>query len=181
MPGYCLHCHFNDSYAFSDRDDVRRCKDCGQLTAKWKESLVGLKVHKRRKADISATYDGVTVVSHRFKQICEQNKLTGAVFIPLPSDPAFFRITSLKIVKFDPVPAETEFENLCPTCGQYESVTGVTPITLRRRSVVPDMGFARTDLEFASNDEKHPLILCGVSAGKILKEARLRGLEFESF
>ena len=181
MLGYCLWCHFNDSDAFSDRDDVRRCKDCGQLTAKWKESLVGLKVRKRRNADISVTYDGVVVVSHRFKQVCEQNKLTGAVFLPLPSDPSFFRITSVKIVKFDPVPAKTEFENLCPTCGQYESVTRTKPLTLKKRSVVPDMGFARTDLEFASDDEKHPLLLCGVSAGKMLKEAGLRGLEFEAF
>lgn len=181
MNGFILNCNDNDTSAFEDRDDVHRCKRCGLLTAKWKESLEGLKIHKLRKADISCTYDGIDVVSHRFKEVCEKNRLTGVIFLPLPQDPAFFRIDSTCIVKFNPKPAETRFENLCPVCGQYESIVGTSPTTLKRGSVVPDRGFTKTDLEFASNDEKSPLLLCGVSAGEILKKSKLRGLELEEF
>ncbi len=32
-------------------------------------------------------------------------------------------------------------------------------------------------VEFASNDEKHPLLICGDEAAKILRATKLKGLE----
>jgi hypothetical protein len=42
---------------------------------------------------------------------------------------------------------------------------------------VPERGFAQTDLEFASGDEKHAILLCGIEAGSILTKAKLNGLD----
>jgi hypothetical protein len=179
--GYRLAGDVNGSHAFYGREDLKRCKRCNGLLAKWEESLVGLVLRMRRRCDISTTYDGVLVVSERFRAFCAENVLTGAIFVPLPDDPGFFRLDSKNIVEFDAERAGTRFINRCDVCGQFESVVGTRPFFLKPGSAIPDMGFARTDLEFASGDEKGPEILCGPSAGRMLNEAWrrkvLRGLD----
>ena len=201
MTGFTVDSLFNDSYAFRDRaairedtpwyelhqtivpnmsgtprSGVRRCTNCGELLAKWDEPLTGLRIKKRR-YDISCTYDGVTVVSHRFKDVYETNNLTGLKFIPLPDDPDFFQIQATDIVPFDANRRGTRFEKQCSVCGHYKSVVGATPVYLKDGSSIPDKGFVRTDLEFASDDEKSPLFLCGQTAGGILNAAKLKGLD----
>jgi ribosomal protein S27AE len=200
MLGFRLSFQDNDSYAFRDRPairedtywyeamqtltpnmsgaskpGVRRCPQCGELLAKWEEPLTGLRIKKRR-YDISCTYDGVDVVSHRFKEVYEANGLTGLKFIPLPDDPDFFQIQATEIVPFDAEASGTRFGDRCSRCGQYKWI--VTPRrVLKEKSTIPANGFVRTDLEFAGDDEKHPLLLCGQTAGDVLKAAKLKGLD----
>lgn len=157
--------------------DFARCKVCGQLIDKWDHSFKDL-VLKKRNYDISCTYDGVDVVSARFKAICEENNLAGLVFQLLPSDPSFFSIRATKVVSFDAQRRKTRFLNQCTSCGQFKTVVGATPVFLTAGSQVGAAEFARTDLEFASGDEKHPLLLCGETAHTILSKYNLRGLEF---
>lgn len=201
MIGYYFSVWDNDSYAFRNRPSVRegsyryelhqailpnmsgspktgvrRCTTCGELLSKWDEPLPGLKI-KKRKYDISCTYDGITVASNRFKEVYDANHLQDLRFIPLPDDPSFYQIQARAIVRFDAEQRGTRFEKICAVCGQYESVVGATPVYLRQDESIPKSGFARTDLEFASGDEKHPLLLCGVDAGEILKSAKLRKLD----
>jgi len=180
MIGYRLDGHDNGSHAFYDRPDVRRCAACGELLDKWNESLTRLRVRGRRKFDISATYDGVLVVSHRFRGACEANALTGLEFTSLPRDPDFSAINSPDVVQFDAERAHTQFINRCSTCGRYKEVIGPDPVSLKPGNTIPDRGFVRTDLEFASGDEKHPLILCGTTTGQILKQSGLKGLELQA-
>jgi hypothetical protein len=159
----------------ASRVTPRRCSTCGELLAKWEEPLTGLVIKKRR-FDLSVTYDGVYIASHAFRTICCVNGLTGIDFFALPDDPDFFSLQVTYVVKFDAERAGTRFSKLCPKCGRYESVVGVTPICLMPGVMVPDTGFARTDLDFGTRDGKAPAILCGVSAGRILKAAKLKGL-----
>jgi hypothetical protein len=195
MLGFTLYGGDNDSYAFREyppltelqrihqelipdmsgasRPGVQRCAACGDLLAKWDERLTGLRIRKRR-YDISCTYDGVTVVSGRFKAVYYDNQLTGLIFKRLPDDPEFDAIQATEIIKigFD---SRTKFVKQCRVCGRYESVVGPNFALLER--AVPDRGFAQTDLEFASGDEKHPILLCGVESGSILRRAKLKGLD----
>ena len=180
MQGYIVFGQHNGSFAFYGRSDVRRCEKCGELLAKWDESLAGLKI-KRRKYEVSATYDGVTVVSRRFQSVYDSNRLEGLVFQELPSAPDFLAVMATDVVQFDAKERETRFINKCPVCGRFEEVIGATPAYLMEGEVVPDRGFVRSDLEFASFDEKGPLILCGPAAGEVLKKARFRGLDLEEF
>lgn len=205
MTGFAVYGQFNDSYAFRDRPaihehtpayelqqtlvpdmsgasrpGVRRCPACGGLLAKWEDPLKGLVIKKRR-FDISITYDGIVVVSNTFKSAYDSNGLSGLRFIPLPDDPEFSKIQAIEVVAFDAERRKTRFIKQCATCGQFESVVGATPVYLKERSTVSDLGFVRTDLEFASDDEKHPLLLCGLSAGKALKNAKLKGLDLIAF
>jgi hypothetical protein len=198
MIGYYFSVHDNDSYAFrvyprltqyqkvhqtiipdmsgESRQDVRRCPECGELLNKWNEVLKGLKI-KRRRLDISCTYDGVDVVSARFKQVYESNALTGLRFIPLLDDPEFTQIQATAVVEFDAIKRGTRFEKKCPVCGRFAVVVGATPVCLEEGSVIPERGFVWTDLEFGSDDGKSPLLLCGISAGQVLTNAKLNGLD----
>jgi hypothetical protein len=200
VKGFAVSCQDNDSYAFRPEPEgarrtrayklqqsvvpdmsanpypgPRRCSKCGELLAKEKEPLYGL-VIKRRRFDISTTYDGIDIASPAFKSIYESHGLTGLEFIPLPDDPHFFQIRAKRIVKFDAERVGTKFTNQCPLCGRYESVVVADPVILKPNSRIPAKGFVRTDLEFASEDEKFPLLLCGVTAGEILKAGKMKGL-----
>jgi len=198
MVAYVVYGNKNDSYAFREypplteyqrihqelipdmsgrsRSGVRRCEVCGELLAKWDEPLVGLVV-KKRKYDIATTYDGVMVVSGGFKAAYEENGLSGLVFRQLPDDPSFFSVQATRVVAFDAERRKTRFIKPCPVCGHFESVIGATPVFLKAGNAIGEREFVRTDLEFASGDEKHPLLLCGDAAAKALSSAKLKGLD----
>jgi len=200
MTLYLVDCVDNDSYAFREypeltanqrvhqaivpdmsgqsRSGLRRCEACGELLDKWNESLEGFIVRKR-KLDISSSYDGVTVVSVRFKSMYESTDLSGLVFCQLPDDPKFFAIRPERAVEYDAERRGTRFVKPCPQCGRYESVVGATPVYLKPGAEIAANEFVRTDLEFGSDDEKSPLLLCGNSAAMALRAANLEGLELE--
>jgi hypothetical protein len=155
---------------------AHRCAACGELLNKWEETLSGLVVKKRR-YDIASTYDGVDVVSRRFKSTFEKAGLTGLVFRQLPDDPTFFATGATRAVLFDSERRKTRFVGPCAKCGRYESVVGATPVYLSPGSNVNRNECVRTDLEFGSDDEKSPLLICGDIAAEALSSAKLRGLD----
>jgi hypothetical protein len=204
LQGFIVDGHDNESYAFREqpkakarsrgrriqqsvapdmsadpRTSPRRCPKCGELLDKWTEPLFGLTITKRR-LDFSATYDGIDIASARFRQVYTKNRLTGLVLTALPDDSEFFHVQAKQVVRFDAGRVGTEFHNQCSRCGRYESVIGADPVLLMAGNRIPSRGFVRTDLEFASSDEKAPLLLCGVKAAEILKAARLKGLSLEA-
>ena len=158
---------------------VHRCESCGELTSKWNEPLINLFIKKRR-FDISITYDGVLIASQRFKTIYDANHLLGLIFHQLPVDGEFFAIHALKVVEFDAERRKTRFINPCPRCGRFESVIGATPVFLKRGSKIEGLEFVRTNLEFGSADGKHPLLICGQVAADILSCAKLKGLDIST-
>ena len=155
---------------------VHRCEACGELTSKWDEPLLDLVVKKRR-LDISITHDGVLIASRRFKSIYDQKELSGLVFRQLQDDRDFFAVHALKVVEFDAERRKTQFIAPCPRCGRFESVVGATPVFLKDGREVERREFVRTDLEFGSGDEKHPLLICGQVAADSLSNAQLYGVD----
>ena len=170
---------YNNLYFFYGRTDIKRCPVCKELLAKWDEDLTVelsvVPVHRRkRKYDISSSYDGVTMVSRRFKELYEHSGMTGLQFTDLGDDA--FAIRSTNIVRFDTLRSAVRFVKKCDVCGRYESVVFSGAVALLPGNVVPPVGFARTDLEFASGDEKHPILLCGDEVAKMLWAAKLTGV-----
>jgi hypothetical protein len=156
---------------------VQRCGTCRELIDKWSAPLAGIVV-KKRKYDIAITYDGLVTVSGRFKLSYESARLSGLDFHQLPDDPEFFAITAVRMVRCDSGRRKTDFIDRCPRCGRFESVVGATPVYLKDGTAIGETEFVRTDLEFGSGDEKHPLLLCGDGAAKALSKAKLKGLDF---
>jgi hypothetical protein len=168
----------NDLYFLRDRPDVTRCSSCGALTKKWEEDMSSVPIPVNGRYDVSYSYDGVLVVTRKFKDVVADEGIVGMEFRPLQE--GLFSASAARVVQFDAKSRETRFENRCPTCHIYESVVGATPVFLMPGATVPDNGVARTDLEFGSDDEKGPLIICGDEAARKLRKRRLRGLTLEA-
>ena len=144
------------------------------MLKKWDEDLTSVPIAKPPKYDVSYSYDGVLVMSARAREVIVAAGMSGMEFRPLQA--GLFSARPSVVVAFDAAARETRFEKPCPVCGTYEEVAGATPVFLKPGAVVPDNGFARTDLEFGSGDEKMPLVLCGDQAAQVLKSKRLKGL-----
>jgi hypothetical protein len=177
MLPYRLSIHDNGSHAFVGRTDLRRCGTCGELLSKWSEPLTGLVVRAKGRLDFSCTYDGINIASAAFKELYDNNRMLGLSFSTLPNDPRYLSVTADIVVSFDSERRQTRFDKQCPACGRYESVAGATPVFLQEDSVVPENGFARTDIEFGSGDQKSPVLLCGISARAVLMGAGLKGFD----
>ena len=197
MDGYRFSLQWNDSYAFRDypsltehqrlhqqlvpdmsgrsRPGIQRCAACGGLLSKWDEPLTGLVINQRQ-YDLSVTYDGIVVASGIFRRVYDEACLTGLVFRALPADPEFYSIQAVRVVNFDHERRKTRFLKKCSVCGHWESVIGATPVLLKSGSVLGDVEFVRTDLEFGNSDGKHPLVLCGIVAGRALANYGLKGV-----
>ena len=153
------------------------CPTCGRKTdSKYINPDFRL---KRRKWDIGITYDGYTIVSERFKQLCKDHRWKGVQFVPLPAEPGFYVLTLVNTVKFDAKRRQTRFEDWCRTCKAYFSVVGATPVYLKEVHEPILNGFFRSDLEFASGHEQHPLMIVGIETAKALKAAKLPKMHFE--
>ena len=188
---------YNDSYAFReyprlsrnqrmhqailpdmsgrDRPGVRRCDICHELVDKWSLPLAGLRL-KRRKYDISITYDGVYVASRTFVSACDRLNIEGPTFSLLPEEDDFFSVKFERTVGFDIEKRGTRLLGPCPTCGQCDEVIGANPIFLVAGAVIGELEIVRTDIEFGSDDGKMYLLLCGAKARQLLSEEGLRGV-----
>ncbi|HEV7281066.1 MAG TPA: hypothetical protein VGN57_12750 [Pirellulaceae bacterium] len=200
MTVYHFHLRDNESYAFraapkltefqkvyqeilpdfsGEALPAKRCDACGELLDKWNESLAGLKVRKRR-YDASYTYDGLLIVSARFKEVYDASHLRGLRFRGLPDDPAFFDAQATRRVEYDSIRRQTRFIKPCSACRRFESVVGATPVFLAPHVTVAPDEFVHTDVEFASKDEKGPLLLCGETVTAVLKREKLKGICLEA-
>lgn len=175
---YGLSVRGNDLVFFGDRQDVKRCSVCSALLDKWKEDLSVVPIRRAPKFDVSYSNSGIYVVTKRFRACVEENALVGLTFTPLQA--GLFSVRPKVSVPFDAERRGTRFLKQCQVCGQYESVVGATPVFLAATASVPERGFVRTDLEFGSFDEKHPLVLCGSEAAEVLRGANLKGLTLVS-
>ncbi|MEZ6121496.1 MAG: hypothetical protein R3C28_33745 [Pirellulaceae bacterium] len=125
---------------------------------------------RRRKRDLTATYDGYVLVSARFRRFCESNNWHHDVqFAKLPADDDYFAFKPSRTLEFDAERRKTRFEDHCPECGEYFNVIGATPVFLRNVSQPLSEGFFRSDLEFASGHEQHPLIILGIETAQAVK------------
>lgn len=177
IAGFVIYGHDNQSYAFADHPSHLRCA-CGLYIDKWKQLPVNFRLC-RRSLDVSATFDGATIVSERFRHLYQNSRWSGLEFRDLPSEPGFFQIVASAVIVFDSVTRGTRFLDLCTICGRFRSVAGATPVFLGVPGAIPSNSFVRTDVEFGTGAEMHPLIICGAETGQTLKMAGLRGLDLE--
>lgn len=173
--GFDLMGEDNDTLAFGEREGVKRCVFCSNLLEKWQAPLDGVRLIVRS-LEVSCTIDGLLIVNQRFKELVERHRFGGIRFIQLPSDPGFFSVLPTATVKFDAARLGTRFEGKCHQCGQYDEVIGADPIVLQGNAHISPKGFARSDLEFGSHDEKAPVVMCGIEVAEMLRTADFSGM-----
>lgn len=155
IAGYRLDVVDNDSYMLRAGLPYPACINCGFVTDReWIDRDFQL---NKQNFDASYTYDGYLIVSDRFRSLAEGR---GARFVRLPSQPDFYSCRVDALVRFDAVKRGTRFEDYCDVCHRYRSVAGATPVYLHDPLPL-DAGFVRTDIEFGTGNERHPIILVG--------------------
>lgn len=165
----------NDSYMIGD-NGISRCKTCGYKTDyEYLNPDFKLTI---KKFDISYTYDGACIVSERFKHYCADEKLDGLEFIAIKNAPEHYLLIANNIIAFDPEKANTVFENYCESCHSYESVISGN-IALKNITQPIIDGIYRTDLVFASEDEKSPILIVGTRTFEKMNAQEFKGIDFE--
>jgi len=145
------------------------CRGCGIATDRlWVDPSFAL----ASAPDASYTYDGYLIVSQRFREVLGEADVR---YVELPCSAGFYSLTVARQVRFDAQRRGTSFNNPCPECGRYYDVAGAIPVFLLDEVGPEDI--ARTDVEFGSADEQHPLILLGVAVGLRLTAAGLTGVD----
>lgn len=121
------------------------------------------------KYDFCFTYENRLLLSATARAFLEEHA-SNIGFAQINHDPAIFVPIVTSVVTFDTVRRHTKFENLCDTCGQYQSVVGATPPYLKDPGLVQPNGFYRTDVEFGSGREKAPSFIVGENLKRFLEQ-----------
>ena len=188
LVGFTLDGHYNGTYMYEPTDvALTKCLHCGyrldffitnpNYTLKKTSKSLHIGKAVSGQADLSATYDGQTIVSRQFRDFCLQQGYKGMQFVDFPKDPEYFHLIVMPEVAFDPVRRGTRFEDFCSVCGNYGSVIGANPAYLQVVEPLKD-GFYRSDILFGSADNKNPLIIVGIDTKSKLRIAKLKGLVF---
>ncbi|MFB3429287.1 MAG: hypothetical protein ABL309_00020 [Phycisphaerales bacterium] len=154
---------------------VNRCSHCGRILNK--QDVFDLKSAKfSSRWDLSESRDGFQVASEKFVRVCREGGFGNLEFHPIGK--SFYVVECTRMVRFDVKRSHVRFENLCPACGQYESVVGPLPAPLLLDRNVGPRDFVWTDLHFSTLDEQGPLLIAGESAVSALRSAKLKRLYF---
>jgi hypothetical protein len=155
---------------FPDLTDIPKCDICGYRTDyRYNNQKFSL---KRKTLDYSSTYDGINIVSLKFKEFCVRYGYTNLVFLPIKKNPDFFQFyIEGNILKYE---ARLK-EKLCEGCNQYESIVGPSA-NLAKISTPLEDGFYQSDLWFASGNEKSPVVIIGPKTLQNLKTERLSNI-----
>lgn len=170
--GYIISGYDNDSWMtgscdklFHEAGNVPKCKKCAYRTH-YRYTNPNFRL-KRKTMDFSSTYDGITIVSLKFKEFCLRCGYDNLRFVELSKSPGFFQFyVEGNIIEYD---AGLK-EKFCDACGQYESV--VAPI-IKGSGITEPLhdGFYQSDLWFGSGNEKSPLtIIAPVTKEKLAIE-----------
>lgn len=178
--GYEIYGYGNDSYMtgscdelLSELKDIPKCGACGYRTDyRYTNSEFWL---KRKTLDFSATYDGITIVSLKFKEFCLRYGYTNLEFIPLPKVPNFFQFyVNNNVLSYKAYSRV----NLCTKCGMYESVT-VPEMNLEDIIEPLADGFYQSDLWFASRNEKSPIFVIAPKTRENFKKEGFNNICFK--
>lgn len=162
------------------KDGVAHPATCATCGRKTDSEFVDPKYKaKRRRWDVGGTYDGYVVVSKRFREFCRKQRWKGMSFLPIPGDTDFFVLRLSNVLTFDSKRRKTRFEDPCPTCGEFYNVIGANPVYLCGVTQPIEEGFFRSDLEFASGPEQHPLILVGIGTADKLRKQKFQKLDLK--
>ena len=171
---YDLCADDNDSYMYElNNENPNLCKECGFII-NLKYLNPNFRV-KKRIFDISYTYDNRCIVSVKFKVFCKRLGYKGIDFLKLPNDKEYFYFSVNNIIKIDIERKKIYYNNLCKTCGNYESITPATPIILKDIHSPLEDGFYWTDISFGSGNEKEPLTIVGVKTVEKMKKEKFKG------
>lgn len=149
---------------------------CPQCGGKTDAGYVGpdYRVKKRRR-DITTTYDGYTLVSERLRNVLQEGGANRDDFVALPADAEFYWLRPQATLEY----SAAERAKPCPSCGQF--IDEVVPVPLFLGNLVAPIssGVYRSSLEFGSAPLKAFQIVVGQHVASALQEGSFVGIELE--
>jgi hypothetical protein len=160
---------------FFDKGNRLRCDSCGCLLDPFYRTL---KLNFSSKRDVLVTYDGILIVSKRFKDFTVQSGWgEEIIFYPINEDGHFFYFTvPNNIVKIDKIKTGITFRENCVKCGYPSEIFGGEKIFLKDSDVLLE-GFYRSDLFWRTHYIFRPAIFVGINTAQMLKEQKFSGLD----
>jgi hypothetical protein len=128
---------------------------------------------KKRRRDITATYDGYILVSSRLREILKENGVDSDDFMPLPSDTSYFWLRPKAALSY----SAEECQRRCESCDQFADSVVPVPLFVAQLAQPLSSGVYRSSVEFGSVPLKSFCVVVGVNTGLALQSASLRGLE----
>jgi hypothetical protein len=158
--GHNVHGDDDRGY-FYQGGDVEACPTCGLvIDVEWMNATF---VPRRTRAEMSHTYDGVTIVGEKLADLIRD--WPGVQLDPLPAAPLFFRLSSTQVVEVDLEEHSPTRTHWCETCGRFKYIATGGNRSLKRGTIVPD-GLVRTDITYGSAFDhpknrmlQHPLLI----------------------
>lgn len=175
--GKILYGQDNDSYMLNEFDEYAICEKCGNPLEKPVNKNFRL---KRRKYDVTATYDGYWIVSKEFKRFCEENNFFNLDFLAIPREKEYFVFRSLNIIELDHKRRKTIFDEYCDLCKRHSSIAGSSPNFYKNNEQIVDNTIYRSDVEYGYKKEQHPILLINLEVYKIIKKEKFKGLYFNN-
>lgn len=177
--GYEIFGNDNNSYMTGSCEKLMpelkflpKCKKCGYRTDyRYTDKDF---IQKRKSLDFSSTYDGIIIVSLKFKEFCIRNRYDNIEFIDLPKAPTFYQFyINGNVLNYE---ARIK-EKFCEACKQFESVVGPTFKSLEMQLL--ENGFYQSDLWFGSGNEKSPIIIIAPEVKYKIERERFRNIFFD--
>ena len=177
MKGRLIQGNDNKQYAlqeFFDDDNRLRCSECGCLLDPYYRSL---EIDFKSKFDFSTTYDGVNIVSKRFKDYIQSEGYDNVIFFPVNNNNNFFYFHVLnEIIILDKEKTGIKYDKKCNACNYPEEIIGGIEIFIKQKEPLSD-GFYTTDLYWRTHYLYGPKILIGQKTYEKLKVQKFKGLD----
>ena len=136
------------------------------------------KVKGAKGRDFLITYDGIRIVSQKFKNFCDERKYEGLTFLQFPKSPNYYYFRPNIIYPIDYQRTQPTYINKRNCCGQYDEV--LMRINYKKKDFTPpsdDFIYRSYDM-YGSKHGKSALIIIGLTTYKEMKKAKLKGLCF---
>jgi hypothetical protein len=156
-----------------------RCQTCGKVFVE--EALLKNGISPdfkvRTKRDWAGTWDSMIVCSQRFRETVESAGVTGLLFHAIPSVSDHFVAICDHLVRTDESRAGFEDHDICTACNRYKERL-VGPFTSAMDVRVNSLTFFASTFTNENSFSSFRVIFVGSEVVQILKEAKLKGLEF---
>ncbi len=128
---------------------------------------------KKRRRDLTVTYDGGVLVSQRMRSLLLTCGATEDDFRVLPADLDFFWLYPRQVLDYE----AGRRNDPCAICGEYFDEVGPIPSFLNTLTAPLTAGVYRSSLEFGSVPLKSWALVVGVETARAMADAGLKGLE----
>lgn len=176
MKGRIIQGQDNKHYALREffENNRLKCPECGCLLDPYYRSL---RIDFKSKLDFSSTYEGIFIVSKRFKEYIQIEGYQNVIFYPVNEMNNFFYFQTLNnYIKINVEKSGIIIKEKCTACNYPKEIIGGVNIFLYQETPLSD-GFYTTDTYWRTHYIYWPELIIGLETYEKLKAQKFKGLD----